>query len=222
MEKHSKWSTVNPRGSPAFWRKVEQDWIVPVERTVVEQPVVRTPMAVQEYRTKEDLDIKLAELKVTLYDDEDGHIENSGKWPLLIDETGTVGTFLKYGDTIMIDAVGKGALEPEMLRLHLLRAVRYGKALVLDLTEVDSSTMWGIFKERLEEVEAGLFECVMGKMLTKEDKYQTLMREGDESSLLHVRDFWDTQDLFRLWVLVKGEVEQGMADTMFTIRVCQQ
>ena len=41
-------------------------------------------------------------------------INLTGKWPLLIDETGNVGTFLKYGDTIIIDAVGKGALEPEM------------------------------------------------------------------------------------------------------------
>jgi len=178
-------------------------------------------MTVQLYRTKENVDIKLGALKNVLYDDDGGNIENSGKWPLLIDETGNVGTFLKYGDTIIIDAIGKGALEPEMLRLHLLRAVRYGKALVLDLTEVDSGSMWGIFKDRLEEVEAGLLECVMSKGLTKEDKYQTLIKEGDEASLLHVRDYWATQDAFKFWVLAKGEVEQAIADTMFTIRVSQ-
>ena len=36
-------------------------------------------MAVQVYRTKENLDIKLGALKNVLYDDENGDIENSGK-----------------------------------------------------------------------------------------------------------------------------------------------
>lgn len=193
-----------------------------VEDTPITPLPLRPPtMAVQVYRTKENLDIKLGALKNVLYDDENGDIENSGKWPLLIDETGNVGTFLKYGDTIIIDAVGKGALEPEMLRLNLLRAIRYGKALVLDLSEVDFSTMWGIFRDRLEAVETGLFESVMGKGLTKDDKYSSLIKEGDEATLLHVRDYWATQDSFKLWVLAKGECEQAIADRLFTIRVSQ-
>ena len=48
---------------------------------------------------------------------------------------------------------------------------------------------------------------------------QTL--QGDEATLLHVRDYWATQDSFKLWVLAKGECEQAIADRLFTIRVSQ-
>eukprot|EP00061_Rhincodon_typus_P007914 g30066.t1 len=46
------------------------------------------------------------------------------RWPLIIDRSGQASTFLRYRDTNFYDALNPGHMQPEVLRLGLLGAIR--------------------------------------------------------------------------------------------------
>uniref|UniRef100_A0A2I3GVN0 Uncharacterized protein n=1 Tax=Nomascus leucogenys TaxID=61853 RepID=A0A2I3GVN0_NOMLE len=83
------------------------------------------------------LKCQVTELHEVLMKDVGSHIRADGRWPLVIDPSGQVATFLRYQDTNYVDMANPEHLRPERMRLALLGALRYGKPLVFDLREVD-------------------------------------------------------------------------------------
>ena len=66
----------------------------------------------------------MRELEEVLFQDVGDRIKSSGKWPLLIDESGQAATFLKYRDTNYICAINPSQMQPEVLRIALLGSIR--------------------------------------------------------------------------------------------------
>ncbi|XP_063499771.1 IQ motif and ankyrin repeat domain-containing protein 1 [Symphalangus syndactylus] len=83
------------------------------------------------------LKCQVTELHDVLMKEVGSHIRADCRWPLVIDPSGQVATFLRYQDTNYVDMANPEHLRPERMRLALLGALRYGKPLVFDLREVD-------------------------------------------------------------------------------------
>ena len=54
-----------------------------------------------------------------------------------MDVTDRCATFLKYRDTNYINAVDPTQMKPEVVRMALLGALRYGKPIVIDMMDLD-------------------------------------------------------------------------------------
>ena len=54
-----------------------------------------------------------------------------------MDVTDRCATFLKYRDTNYINAVDPTQMKPEVVRMALLGALRYGKPIVFDMMDLD-------------------------------------------------------------------------------------
>ncbi|XP_072364012.1 IQ motif and ankyrin repeat domain-containing protein 1-like isoform X3 [Scyliorhinus torazame] len=67
----------------------------------------------------------IRELDDVLLKDVGDKIKQDGRWPLIIDRSGQASTFLRYRDTNFYDALNPGHMQPEVLRLGLLGAIRF-------------------------------------------------------------------------------------------------
>ncbi|XP_059496891.1 IQ motif and ankyrin repeat domain-containing protein 1-like isoform X2 [Stegostoma tigrinum] len=67
----------------------------------------------------------IRELDDVLLKDIGDKIKQDGRWPLIIDRSGQASTFLRYRDTNFYDALNPGHMQPEVLRLGLLGAIRF-------------------------------------------------------------------------------------------------
>ncbi|XP_067833247.1 IQ motif and ankyrin repeat domain-containing protein 1-like, partial [Heptranchias perlo] len=97
-------------------------------------------------------------------------------WPLIIDPSGQASIFLRYRDTNFYDALNPAHMQPEVLRLGLLGAIRYGKMLVIDMMEVN---MFEVVTRVFDQIQAGLMEKLLSKELLQSDRYLSLIRPGD-------------------------------------------
>ncbi|XP_030660292.1 putative IQ motif and ankyrin repeat domain-containing protein LOC642574 homolog [Nomascus leucogenys] len=70
------------------------------------------------------LKCQVTELHDVLMKDVGSHIRADGRWPLVIDPSGQVATFLRYQDTNYVDMANPEHLRPERMRLALLGALR--------------------------------------------------------------------------------------------------
>ncbi|XP_058299635.1 IQ motif and ankyrin repeat domain-containing protein 1-like [Hylobates moloch] len=70
------------------------------------------------------LKCQVTELHDVLMKDVGSHIRADGRWPLVIDPSGRVATFLRYQDTNYVDMANPEHLRPERMRLALLGALR--------------------------------------------------------------------------------------------------
>ncbi|KAL6763750.1 hypothetical protein V8C86DRAFT_2489622 [Haematococcus lacustris] len=125
------------------------------------------------------LDIK--DLDEVLIRDVGGRLAASGRWPLVIDASGSgqASVFLRYLDTNYINALSSHAIEPNRLRRSILGALRYGKPVVLDLMEV---ALWPEMPAVFDRVQPGLMAAIMSKSLLHKEAYRSLIRleDGDE------------------------------------------
>ncbi|EFJ52920.1 hypothetical protein VOLCADRAFT_115853 [Volvox carteri f. nagariensis] len=117
-------------------------------------------------------------LNDVLIRDVGGLIAASGKWPLVIDTSGQASVFLRYQDTNYVNALNSRHMEPHMLRRALLGAIRYGKAMVLDLQDCD---LWPEMPRMFDQVlvHPGLLASVLDRSLLKEERYTALIRAED-------------------------------------------
>ncbi|GLC46364.1 IQ motif and ankyrin repeat domain-containing protein 1 [Pleodorina starrii] len=115
-------------------------------------------------------------LNDVLIRDVGGLIAASGKWPLVIDSSGQASVFLRYQDTNYVNALNSRHLEPNMLRRSLLGALRYGKAMVLDLQDCD---LWPEMPRMFDQVQPGLLAAVLNKSLLAGERYTSLIRPED-------------------------------------------
>ncbi|XP_059827535.1 IQ motif and ankyrin repeat domain-containing protein 1-like isoform X4 [Hypanus sabinus] len=102
--------------------------------------------------------------------------EASERWPLIIDPSGQASTFLRYRDTNFHNALNPSHMKPEVLRLGLLGAIRYGKMLVIDMMEVN---MFQVVTAVFEQIQAGLMERLLSKELLQKDGFLSLIQPGD-------------------------------------------
>uniref|UniRef100_UPI00398E6288 IQ motif and ankyrin repeat domain-containing protein 1-like isoform X2 n=1 Tax=Pristiophorus japonicus TaxID=55135 RepID=UPI00398E6288 len=66
----------------------------------------------------------IRELDDVLLKDVGNKIQEDGRWPLIIDTSDQASTFLRYRDTNFYDALNPRHMQPEVLRLGLLGAIR--------------------------------------------------------------------------------------------------
>ncbi|XP_051872424.1 IQ motif and ankyrin repeat domain-containing protein 1-like [Pristis pectinata] len=118
----------------------------------------------------------IRELDDVLLKDVGDKIKQDGRWPLVIDPSGQASTFLRYRDTNFHDALNPGHMKPEVLRLGLLGAIRFGKMLVIDMMEVN---MFHVVTTVFDQIQAGLMDTLLNKELLQSDRFLSLIRQGD-------------------------------------------
>ncbi|EDO28821.1 predicted protein [Nematostella vectensis] len=111
--------------------------------------------------------VMIRDLDDVLFRDIGGKIAAGGRWPLLIDPSGQAAMFLRYRDTNYINALNPTQVEPEVIRLALLGAIRFGKPFVLDMMEVD---MFDTMVMKFDDVQKGLLPSIMDKGIFKDNK----------------------------------------------------
>lgn len=89
------------------------------------------------------------------------------RWPMVIDTSNRTPTFLRYQDTNYINALMPKDMVPDVIRMGVLGAIRYGKPFVLDMMEVD---MFETATRIMDEVLPNLMEMIMDKSILLEEK----------------------------------------------------
>ncbi|XP_032896374.1 IQ motif and ankyrin repeat domain-containing protein 1 [Amblyraja radiata] len=118
----------------------------------------------------------IRELDDVLLKDVGDKIKQDGRWPLIIDPSGQASIFLRYIDTNFYDALNPSHMKPQVLRLGLLGAIRYGKMLVIDMMEVN---MFPVVTNVFEQIQAGLMDKLMSKELLQNDGFLSLLQPSD-------------------------------------------
>lgn len=82
----------------------------------------------------------------------------------------------RYIDCNFVNALSPHHLEPERLRRSILGALRFGKPVVLDLSDVD---VWGSMADAFGAVQPGLLESLLDGSIRQNKRYLSLVRKGD-------------------------------------------
>ncbi|XP_072108199.1 IQ motif and ankyrin repeat domain-containing protein 1-like isoform X2 [Mobula birostris] len=160
--------------------------LLAVKKSAVAEAEQKLSLAKLQLRERLQREASLTELKGTLchirelddvlLKDVGDKIKQDGRWPLIIDPSGQASTFLRYRDTNFHNALNPSHMKPEVLRLGLLRAIRYGKMLVIDMMEVN---MFQVVTAVFEQIQAGLMEKLLSKELLQKDGFLSLIQPGD-------------------------------------------
>ncbi|XP_022089722.1 putative IQ motif and ankyrin repeat domain-containing protein isoform X3 [Acanthaster planci] len=158
----------------------------------------------------------IKELHDVLMRDVGDKIKSDGRWPLLIDPSGRASTFLRYQDTNLLNALNPNHMQPEVIRMAVLGAIRFGKPLVLDMLEVD---MFETCTDRFNEVHVGLMEDILSKELIKNEKYVYLIKDcdGPEYSKNNFNDQRTQQ--FKFVIVTKIEPADSLLERTYPIRI---
>ncbi|GFS01429.1 hypothetical protein ElyMa_004580900 [Elysia marginata] len=122
------------------------------------------------------LKVNIKELDDVLLRDVGNRIKDSGKWPLLIDQSGQASTFLRYRDTNYINSIRPADMDNNNIRRSLLGAIRFGKPFVVDMMEVD---MFDTCSDRFDEVQKDLMSSIVDKSILNAEKYLKLVKPED-------------------------------------------
>ncbi|KAG5451484.1 putative IQ motif and ankyrin repeat domain-containing protein LOC642574 [Clonorchis sinensis] len=120
----------------------------------------------------------LKDLDDILFRDVGNRLGMAGKWPLVVDPSDRASTFLRYRDTNYVNILNPRQLEPEKLRISLLGALRYGKPMVVDLMELDS-TFENLCRSRFESIKSTLMEDIIEQRIREPFVYEDLIRTTD-------------------------------------------
>ncbi|XP_062374929.1 IQ motif and ankyrin repeat domain-containing protein 1-like isoform X2 [Sardina pilchardus] len=142
----------------------------------------------------------LKDLDDVLLKDIGGKIKQDGRWPLIVDPSGQAATFLRYRDTNYLDAMHPENMKPDTLRLALLGAIRYGKALVINMMDVD---LLETVENQLNQVSPGLSSQLMSKELLQEERYLNLVRSTDGPQYSRTEFRPDRLEAFNLVMVTK-------------------
>ncbi|KAI8521319.1 IQ motif and ankyrin repeat domain-containing protein 1 [Branchiostoma belcheri] len=161
--------------------------------------------------------VTVRELDDVLIRDVGNKIKDSGKWPLVIDESSQATTFLRYQDTNYMNSLNPVHMEPERIRMAVLGAIRFGKPAVLDMLDVD---MFETASMKFDGVQSGLMDAIMTKEILQESRYMALVKESDPkeyqpSNFLHAKS-----DNFRFFIVTKLRYPpQDLLDKTYPIRI---
>ncbi|XP_048125326.1 IQ motif and ankyrin repeat domain-containing protein 1-like isoform X2 [Alosa alosa] len=142
----------------------------------------------------------LKDLDDVLIKDVGGKVKQDGRWPLIVDPSGQAATFLRYRDTNYLDAMHPENMKPDTLRLALLGAIRYGKALVINMMDVD---LLETVENQLNQVSPGLSSQLMSKKLLQEERYLNLVRSTDGPQYSRTEFRPDRLEAFSLVMVTK-------------------
>ncbi|CAK8672612.1 IQ motif and ankyrin repeat domain-containing protein 1-like [Clavelina lepadiformis] len=164
------------------------------------------------------IDCSFAQLVKVVMDDENGQIKNSGKWPLIIDPNGRVGTFMQYQNTNYLCGLNSKDMSAEGLRMGLLGSLRYGKTFVIDMMEAD---LFESLFEMYDRVQPGLMKDIMSKEITKEEKYLALVKSSDPDDYQPTTypAYMVHEFRFILITSVKENLNTSMVEQTFPIRI---
>lgn len=154
----------------------------------------------------------------TVLGDEGGKIKASGRWPLVIDEAGISATFLRHRDCNFLEALDKGSMEAEKIRLAMLGSLRFGKPVVLDLSDLDLLQSVETF---FDNVQPGLWNMVMDKSILEEDNIKKLLKDTDGEDYSNIWNYSDERkEKFGFWILTrKTEPEQRLMEQVYPVRI---
>ncbi|XP_063047333.1 IQ motif and ankyrin repeat domain-containing protein 1-like [Engraulis encrasicolus] len=122
------------------------------------------------------------------------------RWPLIIDPSGQAATFLRYRDTNYVDAMHPENMKPDTLRLALLGSIRYGKALVVNMMEVD---LMESVENQLNQVFPGLSSQLLSKEILQDEKYLDLVQPSDGPQYDRTEFRQDRLEMFSLVMVTK-------------------
>ncbi|XP_007893326.1 IQ motif and ankyrin repeat domain-containing protein 1 [Callorhinchus milii] len=122
------------------------------------------------------INCNIRELDDVLLKDVGNKIRNDGRWPLIIDPSGQAAVFLRYLDTNYVNALNPNQMQPSVLRINLLGAIRFGKMLVIDMMEVN---LMEVVTRMMEQIQTALMDELLNKQLLQNDRYLSLIRAGD-------------------------------------------
>lgn len=159
----------------------------------------------------------IRELDEVLFKDVGDRIKSSGNWPLLIDPSGQSSVFLRYRDTNYLCAINPSQMKPDVIRMALIGAIRFGKCFVLDMMEVD---MFDVLHNIFDEVQPGLMDELMTKKILKDQNYLSLVKPTDDEVYQPSQFVHYTASKFQFVILSKSQHpnDELMAKT-YPIRV---
>lgn len=146
--------------------------------------------------------------------DEDGKIKGSGKWPLLVDESGRTAVFFKYQGGNFLDVTSPSDVQPEPIRRQLLGSLRYAKYFIVDFGDVD---FFDTCMERFDEVQKGLLNDVLDKSIF--EKFPYLIRDSDGPDYKENNFLPHVTAEFKFIVLSKIEPHHKIMDTFCVIKI---
>jgi len=193
------------------------------EAMEAKQNVERIRLILRDQQNKTDdlpgVKCNLRELEEVLFQDVGDRIKSSGKWPLLIDESGQAATFLKYRDTNYICAINPSQMQPEVLRIALLGSIRFGKPLVLDLIEV-CGMFDNVVVEIFDRIQKKLLQDLITMKLLEKESYMKLVKKTDDSAYQPSNFMHHFTSKFKFILLTKNSFPQNtLLDKFYTIRV---
>ncbi|KAG2430274.1 hypothetical protein HXX76_010369 [Chlamydomonas incerta] len=161
--------------------------------------------------------VPIKALNDVLIRDVGGKLAASGKWPLVIDTSGQASVFLRYQDTNYVNALNARHLEPHTLRRSLLGAIRYGKAMVLDLQDCD---LWSEMPRMFDQVQQGLLGKVLDRSLLQNEAFATLIRaeDGEEYDINKFQDVRIRSFVFIVLTSAR-QPSKDLVEAMYTLRV---
>ncbi|XP_035671647.1 putative IQ motif and ankyrin repeat domain-containing protein isoform X1 [Branchiostoma floridae] len=210
---------------PAVQEAERELELLKIEAEESRQRLAQLKLKLREQRNLgEGVEEELSGIKVTVRELDDvlvrdvgNKIKDSGKWPLVIDESSQASTFLRYQDTNYMNTLNPVHMEPDRIRLAVLGAIRFGKPAVLDMLDVD---MFETAAMKFDQVQSGLMEAIMTKEILQENRYMSLVKESDSkeyqpSNFLHAKS-----ESFRLFIVTKLRYPpQELLDRTYPIRI---
>nr|XP_014348759.1 PREDICTED: putative IQ motif and ankyrin repeat domain-containing protein LOC642574 homolog [Latimeria chalumnae] len=163
------------------------------------------------------LQCSVRELDDVLLKDVGNRIQQDGRWPLIIDPSGQAATFLCYRDTNYINTLNPQSMQPDVVRLSLLGAIRYGKPLVFDMMEVN---MMESVRNQLNQIQNGLLEAILSKELLQNERYLSLTRPTDGPEYSRMQFTTSRTEKFKLFFVTKiRSPPEGMLSSFYPIQV---
>ncbi|PNW82433.1 hypothetical protein CHLRE_06g278700v5 [Chlamydomonas reinhardtii] len=161
--------------------------------------------------------VPIKALNDVLIRDVGGKLAASSKWPLVVDTSGQASVFLRYQDTNYVNALNARHMEPHTLRRSLLGAIRYGKAMVLDLQDCD---LWPEMPRMFDQVQQGLLGKVLDRSLLKNEAFASLIRaeDGEEYDINKFQDIRIRSFVFIVLTSARRP-NKDLVEAMYTLRV---
>ncbi|XP_064623990.1 IQ motif and ankyrin repeat domain-containing protein 1-like [Lineus longissimus] len=163
------------------------------------------------------VEIGLKALANTLDSDE---LKSSGRWPLIIDQSGNAVTFLKYRDTNVLFAAAPALdMQGPPIRRAVMGSIRFGKPLVINMEESDDfDKLTQDFDKVL--VVKDLMAKIMDRSILKDENYKQLVssEDGDEYTKCQERE-WRVDDFSFVLATTKVEVSKELCGQFYTIRI---
>lgn len=126
--------------------------------------------------------------------------------------TGSI--FLRYIDSNYVNIL---SMKPEQVRRSLLGAIRFGKPLIIDISEFD---LWHQLPQLLDQVHPGLFQAILSKDILKEEVYKLLIKDSD-GEVYGINNFQEDRLGAFKFILVTASkfMNKEAIDKLYTFRV---